>query len=95
MARSIGAPILDLLNNGKTELVYSADEITTKSVEIIATNAWFMSHDKSVFNWNVGALSVLPFAKSQESWRAEGKGLEDELKDQLEHSFGPELARTV
>ena len=95
LARSIGAPILDLLNNGKTELVYPLDEITTKKLEIIASNAWFMSHDKSVFNWRVGAISVLPFADAQESWRAEGEGLESELKAQFEHSFGPELARSI
>jgi glycosyltransferase involved in cell wall biosynthesis len=93
LARSIGAPILDLLNNGKTELVYPADQITAKFVEIIAPGAWLMSHDKSVFNWNVKQLSVLPFAKAQESWKPEGKGIDAELRGQLEHSFNAELVR--
>jgi len=43
LARSIGAPILDLLNNGKADLVYPRDHIVAKRVEILAPSSWLMS----------------------------------------------------
>jgi len=95
LARSIGAPILDLLNNGKTELVYPLDEITTDRLEVIAPNAWLMSHDKTVFNWEITSLSFVALDKAQESWRAEGKRVHEELKEQVLYSLGPDLARSL
>jgi glycosyltransferase involved in cell wall biosynthesis len=88
LSRSIGAPILDLLNNGKVQLVYSHDEIETNRLEILAPGAWLMSHDKTRFNWQVGEVDVVPFAKAAELWIPEGPRLEVELRLQLEYSFG-------
>jgi hypothetical protein len=43
----------------------------------------------------VKQLSVLPFTKAQESWKPEGKGIDAELRGQLEHSFNAELVRAL
>lgn len=88
LSRSIGAPILDLLNNGKAQLVYAHDQIEAKRFEILAPGAWLMSHDKTRFNWTVEELEVVPFAAAAELWKPEGRQLDVELRLQLEYSFG-------
>jgi len=94
LSRSIGAPILDLLNSGKAELVYPRDEIKTKRFEILAPSSWLMSHDRTEFAWDVKQLAVVPLAKAHEQFIPEGKTIADELKLSLLHSFGTELVRT-
>ena len=95
LSRSIGAPILDLLNSGKAELVYSRDEISTKRFEILAPSSWLMSHDRTEFAWKIKQLAVVPLAKAREQFIPEGKSIADELKLSLLHSFDTELVRTM
>ena len=95
LSRSIGAPILDLLNSGKADLVYPRDHIVAKRVEIMAPSSWLMSHDGTEFNWEAETLAIVPLEKAREQFIPTGKTIADDLKLSLVHSFGADAVRAL
>ena len=95
LSRSIGAPILDLLNSGKADLVYPRDHIVAKRVEIMAPSSWLMSHDGTEFNWETETLAIVPLEKAREQFIPTGKTIADDLKLSLVHSFGADAVRAL
>lgn len=91
LSRSIGAPILDLLNSGKAELVYPRDHIMAKRVEILAPSSWLMSHDGSEFNWEVEDLAMVDISVAREQFIPEGPTIAEDLRVALRRSFGPDV----
>ena len=91
LARSIGAPILDLLNNGRADLVYPRDHIVAKRVEIMAPSSWLMSHDGTEFNWEVADLAIVDLKQAREQFVPEGPTIQDDLRLSLRRSFGPDV----
>ena len=88
LSRSIGAPILDLLNSGKADLVYPRDHIVAERVEIMAPSSWLMSHDGTEFNWEVANLAIVDLDKAREQFVPQGKSIADDLRNTLRQSFG-------
>jgi len=91
LARSIGTPILDLLNSGKAELVYPRDHIIAKRVEILAPSSWLMSHDGTEFNWEVEDLAMVDLKVAREQFIPEGETIAEDLRVALRRSFGPDV----
>ncbi|MEY2946135.1 MAG: hypothetical protein RL243_909 [Actinomycetota bacterium] len=91
LSRSIGAPILDLLNSGKAELVYPRDHIITQRLEVLAPSSWLMSHDGTEFNWEVEDLAIVDLSQAREQFVPEGPTIKDDLRLTLRRSFGPDV----
>jgi glycosyltransferase involved in cell wall biosynthesis len=91
LSRSIGAPILDLLNSGKAELVYPRDHIVAKRLEVLAPSSWLMSHDGTEFNWEVEDLAIVDLSQTREQFVPEGPTIKDDLRLSLRRSFGPDV----
>ncbi|MFM7029701.1 MAG: glycosyltransferase family 2 protein [Micrococcales bacterium] len=91
LARSIGAPVMDLLNSGKADMVYPKDHIVAKRVEVLAPSAWLMSHDGTEFNWEVEDLAIVDLAETKEQFVPAGKTIAEDLRLSLRRSFGPDV----
>jgi len=91
LARSIAAPILDLLNSGKAELVYPRDHIVAKRVEVLAPSSWLMSHDGTEFAWEVEDLAMVDLSQAREQFVPEGATIKEDLRVSLRRSFGPDV----
>jgi glycosyltransferase involved in cell wall biosynthesis len=91
LARSIAAPILDLLNSGKAEVVYPRDHIVANRVEILAPSSWLMSADGTEFNWEVADLAIVDLNEAKEQFVPEGPTIRDDLRLSLRTAFGPDV----
>ena len=91
LARSIGAPVMDLLNSGKVDMVYPNDHIVAGRVEVLAPSAWLMSHDGTEFNWEVEDLAIVDLSATREQFVPQGKTIADDLRLTLRRSFGPDV----
>ena len=95
LSRSIGAPILDLLNSGKADLVYPRDHIVAKRFEIMAPSSWLMSYDGAEFNWQPQTIAMVPLKKAREQFIPSGKSIDGDLKLTLVRAFGEDAVRAL
>jgi len=91
LSRSIGAPIIDLLNSGKADLVYPKDHIVAKRVEILAPSSWLMSADGTEFAWVVADLAIVDLKETREQFVPEGATIAEDLRLSLRRAFGPDV----
>jgi glycosyltransferase involved in cell wall biosynthesis len=74
--RSIRNGILDLLNEGKIESVYSSDRLSIKELKLIAPSSFLNSYYPLGYNWQIGARDLVGVESAQENWKALGEGIE-------------------
>lgn len=91
LSRSIAAPILDLLNSGRADIVYPRDHIVAKRVEIMAPSSWLMSYDGTEFAWEVEDLALVELDAAKEQFIPEGPTIKDDLRLSLRRAFGPDV----
>lgn len=77
--RTIRTEILDLLNQGKIESVYSSDRLEIKELNLIAPSSFINSYYPLGYNWRIGARSHVEPAEAQENWKALGSGINEVL----------------
>jgi glycosyltransferase involved in cell wall biosynthesis len=74
--RSIRNGILDLLNEGNIESVYSSDRLSIKELKLIAPSSFLNSYYPLGYNWQIGARDLVGVESAQENWKALGEGIE-------------------
>jgi glycosyltransferase involved in cell wall biosynthesis len=78
--RSIRNGILDLLNEGKIESVYSSDRLSIKELRLIAPSSFLNSYYPLGYNWQIGAREIAEIEAAQENWKALGQGVSEVAK---------------
>ena len=78
--RSIRNGILDLLNEGKIESVYSSDKLTIRELKLIAPSSFLNSYYPLGYNWQILARELVEIDSAQENWKALGEGVGETAK---------------
>lgn len=81
--RSLRAEILELLNSGELQSVYSSDKLRIAELRLIAPSSFLNSYYPLGYNWDVMAQSHVNPDESQEAWTARGEGLDALLVERL------------
>jgi hypothetical protein len=88
LSRSLNRGLLDLLNAAKLDMVYPKDQLAVGHLELLAPSAWLTSFSDGDFGWAVTEYSVVTLKSAQESWVADGRGL-DQLVTELLNRAAP------
>jgi len=75
--RSLRTGILDLLNSGELESVYSSDNLEITQLKLIAPNSFLNSYYPLGYNWAIGARELVDCQSAKENWQARGSGIEE------------------
>jgi glycosyltransferase involved in cell wall biosynthesis len=75
--RSIRPEILELLNSGQIQSVYSSDLLNIANLVLIAPSSFLNSYYPLGYNWVVGARELLATKDAKENWQASGAGIEE------------------
>ena len=74
--RTIRADVLEMLNSGEIETVYSSDQLMVEALQLIAPSAFLNSFHPLGYRWQIKNRSLL---EGQEGWDAKGEGIRDEI----------------
>ena len=88
LPRSIRASFLQLLHEGKAQLVYPEDELDVSKLLILSPSAYLISFQDRQFNWMVRGKQIESAEAQLETWNAEGEQLMELLYSRLERNFG-------
>ena len=75
--RSLRTGILDLLNSGGLESVYSSDNLEITQLRLIAPNSFLNSYYPLGYNWVIGARELIDCQSAKENWQARGPRIEE------------------
>jgi glycosyltransferase involved in cell wall biosynthesis len=75
--RSIRPDILELLNSGQIQSVYSSDLLNIANLVLIAPSSFLNSYYPLGYNWAVGARELVATKDAKENWQASGAGIEE------------------
>jgi hypothetical protein len=74
--RTIRADVLEMLNSGEIETVYSSDQLKVETLQLISPSAFLNSFHPLGYRWQIKNRSLL---EGQEGWDARGEGIRDEI----------------
>jgi hypothetical protein len=74
--RTLRGEILDLLNSGNLESVYSSDNLKIEKLHLIAPSSFLNSYYPLGYNWEIKTREAVEMAQAQENWQAKGEGIE-------------------
>ena len=81
--RTLRPGILDLLNSGELESVYSSDQLRIAELRLIAPSAFLNSYHPVGYRWQIKNRESVSLEESKEKWRAAGQGLEPVLVERF------------
>ena len=74
--RTLRPGILELLNQGKLQSVYSSDQLEVSELLLIAPSSFLNSYYPLGYNWKIHSRRRLSLQEAPERWQAAGIGLE-------------------
>jgi glycosyltransferase involved in cell wall biosynthesis len=74
--RTLRPEILDLLQSGALESVYSSDNLRISELRLIAPSSFLNSYYPLGYNWQVDNRSLISVSEAVEGWQAKGEGVE-------------------
>ncbi|MEY3561381.1 MAG: hypothetical protein RL068_533 [Actinomycetota bacterium] len=74
--RTLRTGILDLMNKGLIESVYSSDRLAIDELRLLAPSSFINSYYPLGYNWQIGARSSVSASEAKENWKAQGEGIQ-------------------
>lgn len=75
--RTLRGEILDLLNSGDLESVYSSDKLKIDKLRLVAPSSFLNSYYPLGYNWEIKTREAVEPAVAMENWQAEGEGIKE------------------
>lgn len=86
--RTLRTEVLELLNSGDLQSVYSSDKLRILELKLIAPSSFLNSFYPLGYNWEVLGRNQVPIAEARENWRAEGEGVAQVIQHRFENLDG-------
>ena len=77
--RTLRAEILELLNSGELQSVYSSDRLRISELRLIAPSSFLNSYYPLGYNWQIDTRTQLSVGDASEGWQAKGEGIEQSI----------------
>ena len=82
--RTLRKEVLELLDSGDLQSVYSSDKLRIVELKLIAPSSFLHSYYPLGYNWDVLSRSQVPVSEARENWKAEGEGIEASITERFQ-----------
>lgn len=81
--RTLRKEVLELLDSGDLQSVYSSDRLRIVELKLIAPSSFLNSYYPIGYNWEVMGRTQVPLAEAKENWRAAGEGISQVISERF------------